>query len=70
MYFVYGMGAFHGHCKKNAQLYLSCVWLSLDLRHERTPERLVFRIDWIMCSKFVNQSRLNSQLNWGDLNDH
>ena len=45
------------------QLYLSSVWLGVDLR--MAPNRRVLKRDWIACLKFVNHSRCNSEHDWG-----
>jgi hypothetical protein len=54
----------------NEHLYLSGVWLGVDLSTD-TRGHHVCKRDWTTCSKFVNLSKLNSQHNWGtDLHGH
>ena len=48
----------------NGHLYLSGVWLVVDLRTSSKKASCVTR-DWTTCSEFVNHSRLNRLHHWG-----
>ena len=49
---------------KCGHLYLSGVWLGVDLRMDTTKEI------GVSAQNMLNHSRLNSQHNWGGLYDH
>ena len=46
-----------------SHLCLSYMWFGVAQGH--VPKRQVFKRDWIVCSKYDNHSRLNSQHDWG-----
>jgi hypothetical protein len=51
--------------KLSPSLDLSGMWMVGCGSKDGWPTRRVLKRDWIMCSKYSNPYRLNSQQNWG-----